>query len=248
MSSFRELRDADVTSQQVEDIVEHNEPYIVGLDEIGNYVSKHRDTGRLLNSPDSYSVNSGDGFSFFEVYEGQFVNGKREGRGKYSAMDIDAGQSTLEFKGLFENNLPVKGKLTYNENGQFITTIKGFFVNGLPDETKECTINYRIYQNGQKKEENIMRGLISFRNDDGVIPHYITPVSSNEPHNLLNLYLNNAFKVLGTRQNKSFPTPTVGPIENGVFNMHGEKISSVGGNRSKKRSNYKRRHSYKITN
>jgi hypothetical protein len=243
MSNFRELRDADVTGEHVQDIVEHNEPYIVGLDESGNYVSKHRDTGVLLNS--NFSVNSGDGFSFFEVYNGNFVNGKREGDGKYNALDIYYSQNTLEFKGLFENNLPVQGKLTYTENGQFETTIKGFFVNGLPDETKECIIIYTIYENGEKKDENTMRGLISFRNDKGVLPDYITPLTSNEPDKLLNLYLNNTFKVTGSRQHKSYPAPTVDSIEKGVFNMDGEKLLSLGGNRSKKRSNYKRRNSHK---
>lgn len=243
MSSFGELRDADITGEQVD----NSEHYIVDLDDSGNYVSKHRDTGLLLNS--HFSVNSGDGFSFFEIYNGNFVNGKREGDGKYNALDISDSQLILEFEGLFKNNLPVEGKLTYIENGQFMTTIEGFFVNGLPDETKECVIIYTTYQNGEKKDENRMRGLISFRNDKGFLPDYITPLTSNEPDNLLNLYLNlylnNTFKVSGSREHKSYPPPTVDSLEKGVFKLDGEKLLSLGGNRSKKRSNYKRRNSHK---
>jgi len=161
MYSFRELRDADVTDQQVEDSVEYNRPYIVGLDERGNYVSKQRDTGLLLNSPDYYNVSSGDDFGFFESYLGQFSNGKREGNGKYSALDIGDGMSTFEFTGQFVNNLPVECELEFMENGHYYITINGFFVDGLPDETKECEVLYRVYQNGEKKEETVMKGFIS---------------------------------------------------------------------------------------
>lgn len=252
MSNYTDFHD----NRDVESAVDKStEPYIVGLDETGNYVSKHRDTHNLLNStdihlksPDAsfydgadyYNTTSGDDFAFFESYEGQFVNGKREGKGKYTALDISSGQSTINFTGLFENNLPVEGTLEFLENGQFKTTIKGFFVNGLPDETKECEVVYIEYQNGKMKNKNVMKGFISFKNENGVYPRDLEgKLSPNTPDNLLDVYLSFGFKVTGIRQ--TFPPPT----EVGVFSSHGEKLSSLGGARSKKRSNHKRKHSHK---
>ena len=227
----------------------NTEPYIVGLDETGNYVSKHRDTGELLNSMDihsakpsaiNYSTFSGDNSAFFESYEGQFVNGKREGMGIYGVLDVSEGKSTIEFEGIFENNLPTEGKLTFMENGQYYTTIEGVFVNGLPDETRECKVTHRIMQDGKTKEEIIMKGFISFRNEKGVYPQNLEgKLSPNQPYNLLDVYLSFGFKVNGTKQ--TYPPPT----EVGVFSSDGKKLSSLGGARSKKRSNHKRKYSHK---
>ena len=226
MSSFREMRDRDVTDhEETSQEEQFDEPYVVGLDESGEYVTKHRDTGELLNSSDDeddYDVNSGDDFAFFENYKGQFVNGKREGRGKYTAMTIEEGESRLEFTGQFVDNLPVEGELKFSNNGEFVITIDGFFVDGLPDETKECEVIYR-----KGREEIRMKGLISFRNQKGELPRDIE-VTSNKPYNLLHIYLGYPFNVSGTK------------YETGVFSSRGEQISLLGGKRSKKRSNYKR--------
>jgi hypothetical protein len=238
-----------------DDAYESTEQYVVGFDQTGNYVSKHRDTGKLLNSTDIhlerpgsenyegldyYETTSGDDSAFFESYKGQFVNGKREGMGEYEALDIGEGESSLKFTGLFENNLPVKGTLKFMENGQFYTTIMGVFVNGLPDETKECDVVYSVYQNGKKKEETKMKGFISFRNESGVFPRDLeSKLSPNTPNNLLDVYLGFGFKVTGTKQ--FYPPPS----EFGVFSSHGEKLASLGGMRSKKRTNYKRKQSLK---
>jgi hypothetical protein len=245
MASFREMRDRDVTGQSYEDTSDEepldeeqqfDEPYVVGLDKSGEYVTKHRNTGKLLNSSDFphydeedyFDVNSGDNFAFFENYKGQFVNGKREGTGKYTAMTIEDGQSTLDFTGQFVNNLPYEGELKFTNNGEFVTTINGFFVDGLPDETKECEVVYR-----KGREEIRMKGLISFRNQKGELPRDIgVTLTSNKPYNLLHIYLSYLFKVSGTKQ-------TYPPIETGVFSSRGEKVL-LGGMRSKKRSNYKR--------
>jgi hypothetical protein len=237
------------------------ELYIVGLDETGNYVSRDKKTGKLLDSEslliekgwqpdwvrffgpggtDAYKTTSGDNFAFFESYDGQFVNGKREGNGVYKALDISEGKSTLEFVGFFENNLPVSGTLKFSENGQFHTTINGVFVNGLPDETKECEVVYSVYQNGEMKNKNVMKGLISFRNEKGVYPRDLEgKLNPNQPYNLLDVYLSFGFKLTGIKQ--TFPPPT----EVGVFSSHAEKLSSLGGARSKKRSNHKRKYSHK---
>jgi hypothetical protein len=258
MSKFRELRDQDVDTLEIEnDNSIAEEPYIVGLDDSGEYVVKHRQTGQLLNSSDFhtenfsyyegadyYTVNSGDDFSFFEKYEGNYVNGKREGTGKYSAIDIDAGQLSLDFEGTFVNNLPSQGKLKFNENGQFVTTIKGFFVNGLPDETKKCEVKYRVFNNGKKVEAHTMIGFVSFRDVNGMLPTFIRDnLNSNKPYNLIHAYFMHGFKVTGTKQTKIYQ-PSL-PIEYGIFTSHGKNISKLGGMRSKKSLNHKRKHSRK---
>jgi hypothetical protein len=234
MSSFREMRDPTYDDQRYEetsDEEQFDEPYVVGLDESGEYVTTHRDTGELLNSSDlsgdedDYEVDSGDNFAFFENYKGQFVNGKREGRGKYTAMTIEEGESRLEFTGQFVDNLPVEGKLKFTSNGEFGITIDGFFVNGLPDETRECEVVYR-----KNRKEIKMKGLISFRNQTGELPRGIE-ITSKKPYNLLHIYLSYPFYVSGRKLETD---------ETGVFSSKGEKISLSGGRRSKKRSNYKR--------
>jgi hypothetical protein len=241
MSSPTEIKDSD-------------ELYVIGLNEAGEYVSRDKKTGELLDTgillsenihyakkaeDFIYKTTSGDNSAFFEVYEGSFIDGKRHGHGKYTAMDISFGQSTIDFTGIFVNNLPKEGTLKFMENGQFNTSIKGFFVNGLPDETKECEVIYTQYHFGEIKSKTIMKGFISFRNEKGVFPRDLEgKLSPNTPYNLLDVYLNFGFQLTGTRQ--IFPPPT----DVGVFSSHGEKIS-LGGTRSKKRSNHKRKQSLK---
>jgi hypothetical protein len=237
MSTLTQLTDSD-------------ELYVTGLNEAGEYVSLHKDTGRLLNSSDffdkeNFSNYFGDDFyhvkvehdmAFFDEYNGQFVNGKREGDGKYMAMDISFSQDTLTYEGEFKNNLPHgEGKLTLQLGNSYLTEITGYFINGLPDSTKNALIKYNEYGSLPKKFK--MSGLISY--SASTISKILSLLDSNKPYNLINVYADYGFEVSGTRKLKTYE-----PLQTGVFDNRGQKVESSGGKRSKKRLN-KRRHSHK---
>ena len=229
---------------------ESNEPYVTGLNEAGEYVSQHKDTGKLLNSSDFYEIEDfshylGDDFYYvkvehdmalFDEYNGQFVNGKREGDGKYMVMDISYSQDTLTYEGEFKNNLPHgKGKLTCQLGNSHLTEITGYFIDGLPDTNMNAIIKYNEYGLFPKKYK--MSGLISYSTSDK--SKILSLLDSNKPYNLIRVYADYGFEVSGTRKLKTYE-----PSQTGVFDSRGQKVESSGGKRSKKRLN-KRRHSHK---
>jgi hypothetical protein len=289
----------ETVEPDLSDIRQSDQQYVVGLDSKGEYVSKDTKTGKLLDSSallkekgrspfdgmvwwegiDQYTTFTNDGSENFQKYEGQFVNGKREGRGKYTALNINKGHFTLTFDGNFKNNLPVEGTLKINiwnvepggvgdgwgdgEDG-YSWKIKGFFVNGLPDETKNCEViysrfvlwdldrdtmlspraqlNYKLWSNLVYRTKMI--GKISFEK----IPQYTTKLlDNNKPDKLLEFYIKNMnyFFNLDGRSHQIYPPYQ--PTKVGVFNSSGlhKTKASLGGQFSKKRSNHKTKQSHK---
>jgi len=90
-----------------------------------------------------------------DVYEGQFANGERHGRGVYTYRDTGA-----RFEGSFANNLKTGlGRMTY-KNGAFY---HGFFTNGLREG--EGTFKYAggdIYSGMWKQGKKHGKGTYVF--------------------------------------------------------------------------------------
>jgi len=216
-----------------------SDDYFTGLNEDGEYVSRHKDTAELLNSSDLddvYHVKVEHDMALFDEYNGHFVNGKREGDGKYMVMDISFGQDILTYEGEFKNNLPNgKGKLTCQLGNSYLTEITGYFINGLPDSTKNAMIKYNEY--GQVLKKYKMSGLISYSSE--TISKILSLLDANKPFNLIRVYADYDFEVSGERNLKTYER-----LQTGVFDSRGQKVESSGGKRSKKRLN-KRRHSHK---
>jgi hypothetical protein len=210
--------------------------FVTGYDEkLSQYVTKDKKTGELLNSDNSH-IETGDDFAFFEIYDGPVVNGKREGLGQYKVMDISEGQSNLEYLGNFHNNLPHgEGILELSENGQFITKISGYFVNGLPDPSKTSSVIYK--QRGSNIIKiNKMEGTIVFDKKN----FNKNKVNPEHPYLLLDTYLSSGFEVTGTNE-----LTVITNMNPGVFSQRGEKIEAEGGRHSRKRNNHKKRNSLK---
>ncbi len=196
--------------------------------DLGNYVSK-----QLLNGQHIVQIENNS--SDFVQYDGEFVDGKREGEGLYSQMNIYEGQIDFEYNGDFSNNLPEgKGVASWIENGSIIYTIEGDFVNGLPDSKVPCTVTVEYLQGessmvpASKKTMTVMVNHVSFEKP-----------TSDSPNNLLDIYWQGVFELSGMMSDEN------GVSVSGVFDIHGNVISQKAGRRSKKSINKKKRNSQK---
>lgn len=199
--------------------------------ELGEYVSK-----QLLNGQHVVNVDNND-YDFVQ-YDGDFVDGKREGQGIYSQLNIYEGQIDFEYNGDFSNNLPEgNGVAIWVENGSIVYTIEGNFVNGLPDSTQPCTVTVEYLQiepstaPARKKTMTVMVSHVSFEKP-----------TSDSPNNLLDIYWQGVFELKGMMSDENDVSI------NGVFDIHGNILSQTGGRRSRKLINKKKIKSQKKKN
>jgi len=208
---------------------EDNQEYESGFDaDLGSYVSK-----QLLNG--NHIIKIDNNCSDFVEYDGNFVDGMREGEGLYSQMNIYEGQIDFEYNGDFSNNLPQgKGVASWVENGSIIYTIEGDFVNGLPDSKVPCTVTVEYLQGessmapASKKTMTVMVSHVSFEKPN-----------PESPDNLLDIYWQGVFELSGIMSDEN------GLNVSGVFDIHGNVLSQKGGRRSRKLINKKKINSQK---
>jgi hypothetical protein len=198
-----------------------------GFDEdLGSYVSKE-----LLNGEYIVQIQISD-YDYVE-YEGEFVNGIREGLGIYYQINLIDGQIDFKYSGDFYDNLPNgKGIASWNENNLVMYSIEGDFVDGLPDPTQLSTVIVEYVATEKtpavKKTMIVKVNHISFEKPD-----------STNPNTLLDIYWQGVFELTGLMNDQD------GVNTNGIFDIHGNVLSITGGRRSKKIINKKKKQSKK---
>lgn len=208
---------------------EENQDHESGFDpELGIYVSKE-----LLNGSHTINIEN-NGYDFVQ-YDGNFVDGMREGEGSYSQINIYEGQIDFEYNGDFSNNLPEgEGVASWVENGSIVYTIEGNFVNGLPDSTQPCTVTVEHLQaepsmaTASKKTMTVMVSHVSMEKPN-----------PDSPDNLLDIYWQGVFELSGMMSDEN------GVNVSGVFDIHGNILLQKAGRRSRKSINKNRRNSQK---
>ena len=208
---------------------EEEQDHESGFDpELGNYVSK-----QLLNGQHIITIEN-NGSDIVE-YDGEFVDGMREGEGLYRQMNIYEGKIDFEYNGDFSNNLPEgKGVASWVENGSIVYTIEGNFVNGLPDSKEPCTVTVEHLHAtpsmapASKKTMTVILSHVSLEKPN-----------PDSPNNLLDIYWQGVFELSGLMSDEN------GLNVSGVFDIHGNVLSQKAGRRSKKSINKNRRNSQK---
>lgn len=192
--------------------------------EIG-YVSK-----QLLNGEHIVEIENSE--NDFVQYEGEFVNGKRDGFGIYNQYSNNYVPVNFTYDGEFSNNLPEGHGIAQWSEESVSYTIECNFVNGLPDSTQPCTVTveYMATENTPAitKTINAFVKHVSFEKPD-----------NNNPNNLLDIYWQGVFELSGIM------TDDTGVSVTGLFDIHGNVLSQQGGRRSKKILNKKKRNSIK---
>jgi hypothetical protein len=229
MTDHPEEHDEEEDCIEDDDESNDEEQYESGYDaDLGSYVST-----QLLNGQHTIQIENSD--SDFVQYDGEFVQGVREGEGVYSQMDISAGQIDFQYEGEFYNNLPHgKGVATWVENGIVVYIIEGDFVHGLPDSKQPCTVTVEYIPTetsmvpAAKKTMTVMATHVSAEKP-----------TSDQPNNLLEVYWQGVFELSGMMSDET------GAEVTGVFDIHGNVLSQKAGRRSRKSINKKKKHSQK---
>jgi len=199
--------------------------YESGYDNELGYISKH-----LLNGEHIIEIENSE--NDFVQYEGDFVQGKRHGKGIYSQYSNNYIPVNFSYQGEFVNNLPEGNGVAYWYEEGVSYMLHGNFVDGLPDpkQPSTVTVEYMATENTPAitKTINAFVNHVSFDKPN-----------TDNPNNLLDIYWQGIFELSGIM------TDNTGANVTGLFDIHGNVLSQRGGRRSKKILNKKRRNSIK---